>query len=349
VHIAFVAILVRSRDKSLDFAQSGESCVTKTLRVGIALATYKPDLQFLRLQLESIRAQTHGNWFLLAHDDQSMSQAELEGTIFAVIPRTQSEVVISNERRGAVGNFAAALVAMPKNCELIAFCDQDDEWLPEKLEKLVSYFDDPRVMAVHSDLSLVNSVGHQISSSCWSVERRDHTAKSAEKFILRNPVTGCSLIFRSSLLQDALPIPLQPMKSPYFYHDVWIALIALLHGRVVACPAALVRYRQHGKNAVGAEQRSARKFGSWRGLKNKCLKALKSRQVLESAYQARGGRRALIFSGRFDFGVGVFWRTLLWSATASRGYLAIGLQLTFGKFLWDMGMRLEEQKSEIAQ
>jgi len=66
----------------------------------IVLATYKPDPELLRLQLESLRAQSYQNWFVIVHDDQSMSLEALRAQVLEVLPADRALVVQGAERRG---------------------------------------------------------------------------------------------------------------------------------------------------------------------------------------------------------------------------------------------------------
>lgn len=338
------SMLAWNREASRDIATPAE----KPHRVAIALATYKPDIELLRKQLSSISKQTFSNWFLIVHDDCSMDISELHGIVASEISPERFQLVAGSDRRGAVGNFASTLTFVPDDCDLIAFCDQDDEWAPRKLEELVHSFADPGVSVVHSDLKVVDRQGAELYPSCWALERRDTGTLSFGKIITRNPVTGCSMMFRSSLLNEILPVPDQAPSSPSFFHDSWVALVALKHGQVVAKPIPLVQYRQHGANMVGAESGGGFIL-SWQDLRQmaqKSLRAFAARRELERAWLARTGDLSNgyrpIFTGKRDYGLVILFATLVWTVTSSSGYLKIGLQLAFGRFLWDLGYRPRE-------
>ena len=269
---------------------------------------------------------------------------ELEGLRTQVIEGLGMEnfaLAQAKRRRGAVGNFCEALARVPEGCELVAFCDQDDVWEPEKLATMVDLFKDPEVMAAHSDLSLIDERGKPMATSCWDMESRDSSGNLTHgKLIMRNPINGCAMMFRRALLPKVLPLPEQPKRVPYFYHDVWVALFALDYGKIAVCPKALVRYRQHGGNAVGsAGGVGLPKVGS---IREKCLRALKTRQELEREYLLRSeSAEKPLYSSALDFGLPIFIRALWWSLVSSRGYLRIGLQLALGKLFWDLSGQRE--------
>src|SRR5262245_40587271 len=99
--------------------------------IDILLATYN-GAAYLAEQLDSIEAQTHPNWRLIARDDGST-----DGTL-AVIEtfraRHSEKVVVLRDEDGNIGlvqNFSRLMEA--STAPYAAFCDQDDVWLPEKL------------------------------------------------------------------------------------------------------------------------------------------------------------------------------------------------------------------------
>jgi hypothetical protein len=64
-------------------------------------------------------------------------------------------------------------------------------------------------------------------------------------------VVGCSASFNRAALEFAVPLP------PASPHDWWLALSASSLGRIAEAPRPTVRYRQHGRNAIGARSRHA--------------------------------------------------------------------------------------------
>jgi hypothetical protein len=66
--------------------------------------------------------------------------------------------------------------------------------------------------------------------------------------LTRNFVTGCSAAFNRRLLTQALPMPLKGIAM----HDWWLASVAAITGEIHYIPRALVKYRQHGGNTIGA-------------------------------------------------------------------------------------------------
>lgn len=272
--------------------------------VCIILATYNPDLVFLRKQIDSIRGQTHTNWQCLLSDDCSNPEKFAAcKELIANDPRFQ--LLRSEINLGSANNFEMGLSYAYQNIqsEFIALCDQDDIWEPFKLQVLLEQMlHSPQCILVHSDLSLIDANDQLVAPSCWAKECRDLSEINFLSLVNRNVVTGCSMMFRKSLLKTALPMVKLPFPPPY-HHDVWLALHALCVGQIFSCKQTLVRYRQHANNVVGA---SVQKFAlsnwiskilNWQNLQQKTIRAFSQRAQMvndfltalntESAAQAR--------------------------------------------------------------
>ena len=101
--------------------------------ISIALATYNGG-RFLREQLDSIYAQTWRNIEVVASDDRSS-----DDTVAILEEYGQSHGLryeINDENLGFVRNFEKILARCTG--DFIALADQDDIWLPDKLERLIA-------------------------------------------------------------------------------------------------------------------------------------------------------------------------------------------------------------------
>ena len=211
---------------------------------------------FLPDQLASILAQSYPPIEVVILDDGS------EDDTCAIINNASNSTSLpihlhSNpERLGPAANFARA--ASLSSGELIAFCDQDDFWLPHKLEKFVSILARQLdTVAAFSDAKVVDAELKPFGYTMW---QQVGFTPSRQQFLLddrpwdvlfKDPVvTGATLIFRRELLPLILPIP------KCWMHDAWIAQIAASQGRIVAVPEPLILYRQHVNNVIGGKKLS---------------------------------------------------------------------------------------------
>ena len=207
------------------------------------MATYEPEIELFRTQIESIRAQTVEDWICLISDDcSSMSRFELMQEVVAgderfVLRRAEA-------RRGFYRNFERALELMPRELPYVALADQDDRWYPDKLETLIGGIGDAQL--VYSDQRVVDEEGRVLAPSYWTERRNNYV--NLPSLLLANTVTGAASLFRRELLDLALPFPETPGTQ---YHDHWLALVALASGRIAYIDRPLYDYVQHGSAALG--------------------------------------------------------------------------------------------------
>lgn len=92
--------------------------------------------QFIGETIESIQAQTYTNWELLITDDCSSDDSrEIIRAYAAKDPRIKLLVLEKNSGAGVARNNS---IKAAKG-RFIAFCDSDDRWYPDKLEKQLTY------------------------------------------------------------------------------------------------------------------------------------------------------------------------------------------------------------------
>jgi glycosyltransferase involved in cell wall biosynthesis len=212
-------------------------------RVAICMATHDPPPDLLRRQIDSIRAQTHGDWVCIISDD--CSRPERFDAIREIVGDDPRFVVSRSPRRlGFYLNFERALGMVPPDVPYVALADQDDNWYPHKLAALLARIDGAQL--VYSDARIIGRDGEEIASTYWSRRRNNHT--DLLSLLVANAVTGAASLFRREVLDFALPFP--PAQFAH-YHDHWIALTALALGEVDFVDEPLYDYVQHGGAALG--------------------------------------------------------------------------------------------------
>jgi glycosyltransferase involved in cell wall biosynthesis len=211
--------------------------------IAVCMATYEPPMELFHRQIESIRKQTYRNWICVISDDCSSGArfAELEAE---VVDDPRFIVSRSPKRVGFYLNFERALALAPANAEFIALADQDDRWLPEKLDTLLRAIGSAEL--VYSDARVIDREGALISDSYWVKRRNNHS--DLLSLLVANSVTGAASLFRAGLLEHALPFP--PAQFAHF-HDHWLGLVALCLGDIEFVQAPLYDYVQHGDATLG--------------------------------------------------------------------------------------------------
>ena len=226
--------------------------------VDILLATYN-GAKYLPAQLDSILAQTHQNFRLLVSDDGS-SDATVE-----ILERYRARfgdrlVLLPHPSRGqgVVRNFENLMAASVRDgvAHWIAFADQDDVWLPEKIARTLHALvrlqgAEPAVPClVHGELMVADADLRVVAPSFSRYQRMDPRQCSPLSLLSINQVTGCTMMVNRALLQMALPLP-----GGTIMHDWWCALLSG-SGRRAFLVEPLILYRQHGANQLGAKNRS---------------------------------------------------------------------------------------------
>lgn len=218
--------------------------------VSVAMCTFNGE-RFLRQQLESIAGQERLPDELVVCDDES------EDTTLEILQEFASRVhfpvrIVRNETNlGSTKNFEKAISLC--NGELIALCDQDDVWAPQKLERLAQVLNaDESAGGVFSDAVLIDAEGEPIRKRLWEVHRfgfassSDFDRMAAIRLLLKHDVvTGATLMFRTSMRSLLTPIP------ACWIHDGWIAWMITLYSHLSFINEPLLQYRVHAAQQLG--------------------------------------------------------------------------------------------------
>lgn len=214
--------------------------------ISIAMATYNGE-KFLREQLDSIYAQSYKNIEVIVTDDSSSD--DTVSILKEYHQKNGLKYFINEENLGYLKNFEKAISLC--SGDYIALSDQDDIWLPHKLETLYKTINGKAL--VFSDAKLVDGEGRVFAES-FHLYQKVYIPEYTKHFyylVIKNFITGCTVLFSRKLLKEIIPIP----KSA-IHHDWWIAFLGSLQGGIEYVREPLVLYRQHGGNSIGAEKSS---------------------------------------------------------------------------------------------
>ncbi|MEP6722956.1 MAG: glycosyltransferase family 2 protein [Variovorax sp.] len=236
--------------------------MNQALAISVALCTYN-GARFIEEQVRSICLQTVPPAEIVLSDDASTddcierARASLEACAQERPGLSITLKVLRNATSLRVTkNFEQAASAC--SGDLIALCDQDDVWYPDRLARMVAEFSRrPELLLLHSDARLVDGQRKDLGQSLFhalEVQRFEldwiHSGRAFDVFLRRNLVTGATTMFRRALLVPALPFPKE------WVHDEWLAIVASAIGRVDLIEDALIEYRQHENNQIGARRDS---------------------------------------------------------------------------------------------
>lgn len=218
----------------------------------ILMATYNSQ-QFLRPQLQSIVEQSFRDWKLYIRDDGSQDNT-LE--IIQDFVNQDERIILVTDGKSNLG-AAQSFMFLLKNidADYFFFCDHDDFWLPEKVERSMAEMrklelqNPQKPIVVHSDLCVVDQELNIINESFWKssgIKPKILTKKNIIQVF--NCVTGCTMVFNEAAKNCSLPYH---SKAPM--HDWWITIKVLQNqGVVLGIDDPLIYYRQHLSNVVGA-------------------------------------------------------------------------------------------------
>ena len=212
--------------------------------IEILLSTYNGEA-YLCQQLDSILAQTHRDFHLTIRDDGSTDGTREILAEYSAHHPDRITLMPADGNRGYPDCFWY-LLANAEEADLYAFCDQDDIWKADKLEKLEKEIGNRAL--VFGDAEVIDKDGNVIRDS-W---RKEALIQKSIPFKAQiagiNNVTGCLSLFKAELLDMILPIP-----EGVTVHDRWVAMIAERNGGIKAIDDAVVQYRLHDSNAVGGK------------------------------------------------------------------------------------------------
>ena len=308
--------------------------------VAILMATYNGE-HYIAAQIVSILAQSWPCWKLYIRDDGSRDATRSIALRFAEeFPERIFVFPPAEARLGADKNFSRLLENVESDYYM--FCDQDDVWVPEKVEKSLRAMraleeqhgaDSP--LLVHTDLRVVDTDLEELDASIWHYGRHNpEFSKHLNRLLIQNMVFGCATLINARLKELAAPVP-----DGVVQYDWWFALIAACFGHTEYIPESTLLYRQHGGNSVGATRwgllyifRKCLRFFDTEALSGALASSRRQAEILLDRYREslnsedRRMIAAYVHLGEQNF---LIRRKTLWRY----GFLKTGLVRNIGLFL----------------
>ena len=262
------------------------------MKVIVLLSTFNGE-KFLCDQVASIAKQSFHNWELLIRDDGSTdSTPEL---LRKLSSGCSGYIKIKQDGLGNIGPIASfSRLVKDTEADYFFFCDQDDVWLPDKIDRTLAAmrvaedrFGANTPILVHTDLCVVDRDLQLIAPSFWEYQNLNPCLGSSLNRVLpQNCVTGCTVMVNRPLAELAVPIPKNAIM-----HDWWLALVASLFGQVVCLQDSTILYRQHGTNSLGAHQWGLKRvivsMRQSQEVRSSMLRTMLQAQVLLDSYRAK--------------------------------------------------------------
>jgi hypothetical protein len=145
------------------------------------------------------------------------------------------------------------------NARFIGFCDQDDVWLPQKVERLVDAIEQAESQLPADSPVLCCSDATVTDAALRPLDRTYHERHgfsladgrdlALPRLLFRNFAIGATTMVNGALAKRCLAVP-----EAAIMHDWWMALVAVSMGRAIVLEEPLILYRQHSANAVGSRK-----------------------------------------------------------------------------------------------
>jgi len=218
----------------------------------VVMATYD-GAAYLNAQLESLRAQSLSPRHVWIRDDGSTDATPLllrrwvdDWAALQVLDSASGNLGINASFHALIAHVAAQ--AEPP--AMLAFADQDDVWLPEKLALAAEWHADHRALhgeavpALYCAAATITDERLRVTGST-PIWRRSPALGNA---LVENIALGCTVVINRA----ALELLARPLPAGVIAHDWWAYLVVAACGGVVHFdPQPVQFYRQHGANAIG--------------------------------------------------------------------------------------------------
>ncbi|MFW0714257.1 glycosyltransferase family 2 protein [Pedobacter sp. N23S346] len=214
----------------------------------ILMATYN-GAEYLERQLNSILNQYYRSWELVIRDDQSTDKTLQIIQSYVEKDHRIKLITCGTAHGSACRNFSELFGwAYDQNKSYILFADQDDIWLPQKLERSLAGMlqHEKRYPADYPLLCYSNL--RFIDGQDQHIEARLPLPSELKLEVLMNEnyAWGCTMILNRAAIQKIKHIPVDAVN-----HDYYVALVVSAFGKNILINEELILYRQHQKNVSG--------------------------------------------------------------------------------------------------
>ena len=215
-------------------------------KVAVLLSAYN-GAEYIEEQIRSICQQSYPECHLYVRDDGS------DRTFVGQLKELQKQyafTLLEGENIGFVASFMT-LLQQVTDADLYAFADQDDIWLPDKIQKAVTWFDtcedSRKPLLYHSAYDVVDGEGKVVDHFYFGEEGYDF-----RRSITENHYSGFSMVVNAAMREYML----KGQWNQIGYHDWWAAMIVHAFGMSYSDSEVLALHRAHGDNVTTFNMRT---------------------------------------------------------------------------------------------
>ena len=224
------------------------------------MSTYNGE-KYLSEQINSLMTQKGVNVHLQIRDDGSSDYTIKILEQFKTAFPDKIDIELGTHK-GFSESFYL-LAASADAYDYYAFCDQDDVWMPGKLQTAVDMIDGTSDVPemYFSNVQLTDSILRPLHT----LYKDYHFPSLLSMRLTDNPAPGCSIVFNNT----ARKYFIRADKDKIVYHDFWMYLICSYMGKVVYDSNCQIMYRQHDSNVMGLHNQKKNWIGRIRKLNHK--------------------------------------------------------------------------------
>ncbi|MBR3772686.1 MAG: glycosyltransferase family 2 protein [Clostridium sp.] len=260
--------------------------------IDIVMSTYNGE-HYLKEQIESILKNSWTSWRLWICDDGSKDHTEAVARAYA---HTYPDKIFWKPNESNKGSAISFLDGARKvSGEYVMFCDQDDYWLPNKIENTLACmkaaeekYGKATPLTVFTDARVVDEELKLLKESFHKSNQLDTTKLDLTHMLMENKMMGCTMMLNRALVERLHRFPKKVRM-----HDWWIGLIAASLGKIVYLDEQTMLYRQHRNNVVGSKGFSLQmildKVASWKKQKQALLDTQKQAEKLYRLFEEELG------------------------------------------------------------
>lgn len=204
------------------------------------MSTYQGE-RFVVEQIRSILDQLPEKGVILVRDDGSV-----DATVAKIEALNDSRItIIKGSNIGFARSFLSLVMSAPADSDVVMLADQDDVWLPGKIERAIDYLlsrgEEPALYC--SRLRLVD-----VNLNPLGLSPKLPQKLTFQNALAESVVVGCTAAFNRPALQLIRQVG---DISKIHFHDWWVSLVVAAFGEVYGDSEPTVLYRQHGGNVIG--------------------------------------------------------------------------------------------------
>ncbi len=232
------------------------------MKISVAFIVYNGS-NYMQQQLDSILHQTHKvDEIIVCEDNSTDNTKEILETYSRANPGL-FKILHNDQNLGSNKNAEKAIQLCTG--DIVFLSDQDDEWLPNKVERTMAYFtENPHINGVFSNGFLMNENSElDTQNALWDSMSFPFDKLKDDPSLLRkyihtneNCATGATMAFRKNLPFLSKPIP----SIKFLIHDRWIAFNLSNDNKLEFIEEKLIKYRLHDKQQIGGKKAEMQKY-----------------------------------------------------------------------------------------